>query len=89
MLLGECGNLSFIEFSPVSNRFQVVSQFALSNPKKFTRQSLGKRLAVDPHGRAIAVAATENTIGIYPVIQKTDGIALANVFRVFTMTEMK
>jgi hypothetical protein len=79
VLLGESGMLSFIEFSPVSNRFQVVSQHKLCT-EQFTRQSLGKRLAVDPHGRAIAVAATENTIGLYPVvIQKNNEIHLAKV----------
>lgn len=66
VVLSDSGNLSFLTFSVEMHRFLAVAHIHLSQSGNL-RRDLGRLLAVESKGRAIAVAAFEDSMAVFPV----------------------
>lgn len=66
VVLSDSGNLSFLTFSVEMHRFLAVAHIHLSQSGNLRRE-LGRMLAVESKGRAIAVAAFEDRMAVFPV----------------------
>lgn len=66
VVLSDSGNLSFLTFSVEMHRFLAVAHIHLSQSGNLRRE-LGRLLAVESKGRAIAVAAFEDSMAVFPV----------------------
>lgn len=66
VVLSDSGNLSFLNFSVEMHRFLAVAHIHLSQSGNL-RRDLGRLLAVESKGRAIAVAAFEDSMAVFPV----------------------
>ncbi|BBM97233.1 splicing factor 3B subunit 3 [Marchantia polymorpha subsp. ruderalis] len=65
VLLSDSEQLSFLTFNVELHRFLAVSHTSLGPPGKDEATGSGRLLAVEPRGRAIAVAAFEDTISVF------------------------
>jgi splicing factor 3B subunit 3 len=66
VVLSDSGKLSFLTFSVEMHRFLAVAHIHLSQSRNLRRE-LGRLLAVESKGRAIAVAAFEDSMAVFPV----------------------
>ncbi|CAM6115609.1 unnamed protein product [Calypogeia fissa] len=65
VLLSDSGKLSFLTFSMDLHRFLGVSHTHLCSPGS-TGKDVGRLLAVEPRGRAVAVGGYEDRIAVFP-----------------------